>query len=104
MEISGLGGRCEIEETLLNPDCITAYAEKNKLGQVVKKTEVYYQKIGKRNSFQGKTVLDHWKVIIVFNENKKQWEVATAFIRSSPPYAMINNRIESVIYDKHENK
>ena len=103
-EISGLDGLRNIEETLINPDCITEYAEKNKLGVSVKKTEVFYRKIAKRNTFQGKFVLDYWKVIIVWNEHQRQWEVATAFIRSSPPYAMINNRIEKVVYNKKDER
>ena len=103
-EISGPNGLRDIEEALINPDCITEYAEKNKLGVAVKKTEVFYRKIAKRKTFQGKPVLDHWKVIIVWNEHQKQWEVATAFIRSSPPYAMINTRIEAVVYKRDEQK
>src|ERR1700735_2121073 len=73
-EISGFDGLREIEETLVNPDCVTEYAEKNKLGESVKRTEVFYRKISQRNTFQGKPVLDYWKAIIVWNEHQKQWE------------------------------
>ena len=64
-EISGADGLVAIEETLINPDCITEYSEKNKLGAAVKKTEVFYRKIAPRKTVQGKSVVDHWKVITV---------------------------------------
>lgn len=99
-EIVGPNGLAAIEEALTNPDVITAYSEKNTLGAVIKKTEVFYKKIAKRKTVIGKPVLDYWKVIIVWNEQFGQWEVATAFIKSTPPYAMINNRIESIVYKR----
>jgi len=99
-EIRGPKGLAAIEDTLTNPDVVTAYSDKNALGQVIKKTEVFYKKLAKRKTIVGKPILDYWKAIIVWNEYFKQWEVATAFIKSTPPYAMINNRIESVVYKR----
>lgn len=99
-EIRGAKGLADIEEALRDPDTVTTYCDKNALGEVIKKTEVFYKKIATRKTPGGKPVIDYWKVIIVWNEKFKQWEVATAFIKSTPPYGMINNRIESVIYNK----
>jgi hypothetical protein len=97
-EIIGAKGLGEIENALTNPHVITEYALKNKLGQVIKKTEVFYKEIGARNTVGGRSVIDYWKVVIVWNEHERQWEIATGFITSGPRHVMINNRIEKIVY------
>ena len=49
-EIVGQKGLLAIENVLTNPDIITAYSEKNALGEVIKETEVFYKKIAKRKT------------------------------------------------------
>jgi len=96
-EIQGEEGREEIEETLLNPTVITEY-RRDPNGENLS-CEAYFRIIGKRKIGKGKLELEFWEVNLVRNKRMKRWDVATAFPNSAPKYAMINNKIHTIIRD-----
>jgi hypothetical protein len=99
--IGGESGRDEIEKALLYPDFITSYVQLPENGKNRRICQVFYKIIKKKSIGKGRFLLDFWKVIIIKNFFKKRWEIATALLlEDSFEYAMINSRIEKILYSK----
>lgn len=98
--IEGESGRNEMEKVLVSPSVVTRYTQKNNNGSGTRKCQSFYRIFGKKDMGGGKLLLDYWQVVIIYNRWSKRWEIATAYIEeSSPEYAMINTRLETILYD-----
>lgn len=98
--IEGEKGRTEIEKTLVNPLVVTSHAQRDGNGVTIRKCQTFYRIVKKQSIGGGKFKLDYWQVIIINNRLAKRWEIATAiYEESSPEYAMINNKIERILWD-----
>ncbi|GEM_PF-2243422 len=98
--IAGEEGLSKIEDALLNPQVITHYTQKYPETSYERKCQAFYRILKRKSIGDKKFVLDYWQVIIIDNRRHRRWEVATVlFEESSPEYAMINSRVETILHD-----
>lgn len=101
--IAGVEGLSKIEDALLNPHVVTHYTQKDLKINSKRKCQAFYRVLRSKSIGNGKSLLDYWQVIIIKNERHRRWEVATAiYEEGSLEYAMINTRIETILYDNRK--
>jgi hypothetical protein len=93
--IKGEKGREAIQNALINPDFIISYTRTDLPKTICKK---YYSITGKTKTVRG-LELEYWEIILQKKPNQKL-KIVTAYIASAPEYAMIDDRVEKVIYKK----
>lgn len=98
--IVGEEGLSKIEDALLNPQVITHYTQKDLKTNDKRKCQAFYRILKRKSIGDNKFLLDYWKVVIINNRWHRRWEIATVLYgESSPEYAMINSRVETVLHD-----
>ena len=98
--IAGREGLAKIEDALSNPQVITHYTQKDHQTNDKRKCQAFYRILKRKNIGDNKFLLDYWQVIIISNWRHRRWEVATVLYEEcSPEYAMINLRVETILYD-----
>ncbi len=101
--IQGEDGRESVQNALIYPTVITNYDEKNSNGKITARCIKYRQIIKIDKKKKSADELRYWEVILKKIVKKKK-RIATAFMTSSLDYAMINTRIEKVIYPEKYKK
>lgn len=102
--IAGSEGLSKIEDALLYPSVITHYTQEDFKTKRKKRCQVFYKILKQKNIGGGKYLLDYWQVIMIENKFYRRWEIATVlYEESSPEYAMINTRVEAILYDYRKN-
>ncbi len=99
-EISGPQGLSDMQDTLICPDFITSHFQKNTQGRIISRNKSYYRVL-KNFQERRKRFVDYWVVRLKqISQNPDRWCITTAFMNTAPLYAMINTRVQTVIYKK----
>ena len=99
-DIRGQEGRDQIQNALIQPHCITKYFKQDaKSGSVVAECKKYYFILDKTKTSRGEELI-YWEIVLVQKIGQRK-KIVTAYIESAPKYAMINDRIEEIIYNRN---
>lgn len=97
--IRGEHGREALQNALPNPDYITSYSRKDILNVSCKK---YYHVIGKIKTTRG-IEFEYWEIVLQ-KKSDARFKIVTAYTTSALKYAMINNRVEKIVYRKNQHE
>ncbi|PIR87974.1 MAG: hypothetical protein COU10_01685 [Candidatus Harrisonbacteria bacterium CG10_big_fil_rev_8_21_14_0_10_45_28] len=97
-EIREEDGRNAMQEALTYPHLILSYTQKEFSGRITAHCRKYISIIKRIDGKKVRELL-YWEIVLK-RPNKARKRIATAYITSSPEYAMINNRIEKVEFQR----
>ena len=98
--IRGQEGRDKIQNALIQPHRISKYFKKDaKSGEIIAECKKYYCILDKTTTHRGEEFL-YWEIVLVQKIGQRK-KIVAAYIESAPKYAMINDRIEEIIYNRN---
>lgn len=99
-EIRGERGRDAIQDALIYPHYVVSYPEKNESGRITARYKKYIKIININETKRGPE-FEYWEIILK-KKPKTRKRIATAYITSSLKYAIINDRIEKIKYQRYK--